>query len=158
VESTTVPIACGERLFGRSEFLPALQAGIAVAQPDLAHAGGISEGRRIAALAETFDVPVAPHCPLGPIALAASLQVAFATPNLLIHEQSLGIHYNTTADLLDYLVDPTVFRFVDGHCLRPTGPGLGIDVDEKAVRRAAEQGHRWRNPVWRHADGAFAEW
>jgi galactonate dehydratase len=158
VESTTIPIACGERLYSRTDFLPALQSGIAVAQPDLAHCGGISEGRRIASLAETFDVAVAPHCPLGPIALAASLQVAFATPNLLIHEQSLGIHYNTTADLLDYLVDPTVFRFVDGHCLRPTGPGLGIEVDEASVRRAAEVGHRWRGPVWRHRDGGFAEW
>lgn len=158
VESTTVPIACGERLFSRNDFLPALQSGIAVAQPDLAHCGGISEGRRIASLAETFDVLVAPHCPLGPIALAASLQVAFATPNLLIHEQSLGIHYNATADLLDYLVDPSVFRFVDGYCLRPTSPGLGIEVDEAAVRRADEVGHRWRGPVWRQDDGAFAEW
>jgi galactonate dehydratase len=158
VESTTVPIACGERLFSRADFLPALQSGIAVAQPDLAHCGGISEGRRIATLAETYDVLMAPHCPLGPIALAASLQVAFATPNLLIHEQSLGMHYNVTADLLDYLVDPSVFRFSDGHCTRPTAPGLGIEVDEKAVRRAAEIGHRWRGPVWRHDDGAFAEW
>jgi galactonate dehydratase len=158
VESTTIPIACGERLFSRTDFLPALQAGIGVAQPDMSHAGGISEGRRIAALAETFDVLLAPHCPLGPIALAACLQVVFATPNFLIQEQSGGIHYNVTGDLLDYLVDPSVFRFVDGFCERPTQPGLGIEIDEAAVRRAAEQGHRWRGPVWRSPDGSFAEW
>ncbi|UOY02572.1 galactonate dehydratase [Blastococcus sp. PRF04-17] len=158
VEATTLPIATGERLYGRAEFLPVLQAGIAVAQPDVAHAGGISECRRIAALAETFDVLLAPHCPLGPIALAACLQVDFATPNVLIQEQSLGIHYNTTSDLLDYLVDPSVFEFGAGWCARPTGPGLGIEVDEAAVRRAAEIGHRWRGPIWRHPDGSFAEW
>jgi galactonate dehydratase len=158
VASTPLPIALGERLYSRAEFLPALQAGVAVVQPDVSHAGGISEVRRIAALAETFDAALAPHCPLGPIALAASLQVAFATPNFLIQEHSIGIHYNTEADVLDYLVDPDVFRFVDGYVERPTKPGLGIEVDEEAVRRAAETGHRWRSPVWRHPDGSLAEW
>ncbi|SOD97684.1 galactonate dehydratase [Blastococcus haudaquaticus] len=158
VGATTIPIATGERLYSRTEFLPVLRAGIAVAQPDVSHAGGISECRRIAALAETFDVLLAPHCPIGPIALAACLQVDFATPNVLIQEQSLGIHYNTTSDLLDYLVDPTVFTFDQGWCARPTGPGLGIEIDEAAVRRAAETGHAWRGPVWRHPDGSFAEW
>jgi galactonate dehydratase len=158
VEATRVPIAVGERLYSRAEFLPALQAGVAVVQPDVSHAGGISETRRIGALAETFDVALAPHCPLGPIALAASLQVAFATPNFLIQEQSVGIHYNGDADVLDYLVDPDVFRFVDGFVERPTKPGLGIEIDEAAVRRAAETGHRWRSPIWRHRDGSLAEW
>ncbi|NUO55426.1 MAG: galactonate dehydratase [Hamadaea sp.] len=156
--STAVPIATGERLYSRTDFLPVLQAGIAVAQPDLSHAGGISESRRIATLAEMFGVLVAPHCPLGPIALAACLQVDLATPNFLIQEQSLGIHYNVGRDLLDYLVDPDVFTFRDGHLLPPTGPGLGITVDEDAVRRADEIGHDWQSPVWRHADGAYAEW
>ena len=158
VEATTVPIATGERLYSRTDFLPVLEAGIAVAQPDVSHAGGISETRRIASLAETFDVLLAPHCPLGPLALAACLQVDFATPNVLIQEQSLGIHYNTTSDLLDHLVDPSVFAFRDGWCARPTGPGLGVEIDEAAVRRAAAVGHRWRGPVWRHPDGSFAEW
>jgi galactonate dehydratase len=158
VECTTVPIGTGERLYSRWDFRDVLPTGIAVAQPDLSHAGGISETRRIAAMAEAYDVALAPHCPLGPIALAASLQIAFAVPNFLIQEQSLGIHYNRGNDLLDYLVDPAPFRFVDGHVARPLGPGLGIEVDEAAVRRAAEVGHRWRNPVWRHADGSFAEW
>jgi galactonate dehydratase len=154
----TVPIALGERLYSRTDFLPALQAGIAIAQPDLSHAGGISETRRIAALAETFDVQIAPHCPLGPIALAASLQVGFATPNFLIQEQSAGMHYNTGADLIDYVLDRSPFTFVDGHAARVDAPGLGVSVDEAAVRAADRRGHEWRNPVWRHDDGSLAEW
>jgi galactonate dehydratase len=162
VEATTVPIATGERLYSRTDFLPALAAGIAVAQPDVSHAGGISELRRIAALAEAHGVLLAPHCPLGPLALAASLQVAFATPNFLIQEQSIGIHYHRGdgggAELLDYLLDRSPFRFVDGQVARWSAPGLGIEIDEDAVRRADATGHRWRSPVWRHPDGSFAEW
>lgn len=158
VAASPVPLATGERLYSRAEFLPVLTAGVAVAQPDLSHAGGISEVRRIASLAETFGALLAPHCPLGPIALAASLQIAFATPNFLIQEQSRGIHYNKDADLLSYVVDPEPFRFVDGHARRGDRPGLGITVDEAAVRAADRTGHAWRNPVWRHPDGSFAEW
>jgi galactonate dehydratase len=159
VSASTIPVATGERIYSRTEALPALQAGIGVLQPDLSHAGGISEVRRLGALAETFDVLLAPHCPLGPISLAASLQVAFCTPNFLIQEQSIGIHYNSgTAELLDYLVDPSVFRFDAGHIRRPLGPGLGIEVDERAVRRADGSAPDWRGPLWRHTDGSFAEW
>ncbi|SDT12272.1 galactonate dehydratase [Microterricola viridarii] len=158
VQGTSVPVATGERLYNRQEFLPVLQSGIAVAQPDLSHAGGISEVRRIAALAEAYDVQLAPHCPLGPIALAACLQVGFATPNYLIQEQSIGIHYNQGAEVLDYVVDKTPLRFVDGSIERLTGPGLGIEVDEAAVRAADAVGNAWRTPLWRHADGSFAEW
>ena len=95
---------------------------------------------------------------MGPITLAASLQLDFATPNFLIQEQSLGIEYGGGSELLDYLVDPQVFTFVDGHIERPTGPGLGIDVNEDVVREAAANPHRWRSPVFRHQDGSFAEW
>ncbi|WP_430298202.1 galactonate dehydratase [Sinomonas sp. B1-1] len=157
-DSTTIPVATGERLYSRQEFLPVLQAGIAVAQPDLSHAGGITEVRKIAALAETFDVQLAPHCPLGPLALAACLQVGFSTPNYLIQEQSIGIHYNQGAEVLDYVLDKTPLRFVDGSIERLTGPGLGLEIDEAAVRDADRRGHAWRGPVWRHPDGAFAEW
>ncbi|HET6743893.1 MAG TPA: galactonate dehydratase [Kribbella sp.] len=157
-ESTSIPIATGERLFSRWDFRDVLPAGIAVAQPDVSHAGGISEVRRIAAMAEAYDVSVAPHCPLGPITLAASLQLDFAMPNFLIQEQSLGIEYGGGNALLDYLVDPDVFAFTDGHVQRPTGPGLGIEVNEDAVRAAAADPHRWRSPVLRHDDGSFAEW
>jgi galactonate dehydratase len=158
VEHTTVPLATGERLYSRWDFRDVLTTGIAVVQPDVSHAGGISEVRRIAALAEAHDVSLAPHCPLGPIALAASLQLAFATPNFLIEEQSIGLHYNQGSELLDYLMEPDVFRFTDGYAALPTAPGLGIEIDEPAVRRAAERGHRWRNPVWRAPDGSFREW
>jgi galactonate dehydratase len=157
-QSTSIPVATGERLFSRQEFLPVFNAGIAIAQPDLSHAGGITEVRKIASLAEVFDVQLAPHCPLGPIALAACLQVGFATPNFLIQEQSIGIHYNQGAEVLDYVLDKTPLAFVDGCIERLTGPGLGIEVDENAVRAADKRGHAWRSPVWRHADGSFAEW
>lgn len=156
--ATSIPIATGERLYSRWDFERVLDKGIAIAQPDISHAGGVSETRRIAAMAETYDVSLAPHCPLGPIALAASLQVDFAAPNALIQEQSLGIHYNEGSDLLDYLVDPVVFDFADGYVSRPTGPGLGIEVDAAAVERAAETGHRWRTPTFRRDDGSLAEW
>ncbi|OON71356.1 galactonate dehydratase [Streptomyces tsukubensis] len=156
--ASPVPIATGERLYSRTDVLPALQAGVAVLQPDLSHAGGISEVRRIASLAETFDTLIAPHCPLGPVSLAASLQVAFTTPNFLIQEQSIGIHYNDGAEVLDYVVDTEVFRFHQGHLALPTAPGLGIEVDEAAVRAADGRTPDWHNPVWRHEDGSFAEW
>lgn len=163
VACTSIPIATGERLYSRWDFQPVLQAGIAVAQPDISHAGGISEVRRIAAMAEAHNVFMAPHCPLGPIALAACLQVDFAIPNLLIQEQSLGIHYNgAKSDLLDYLRDPSVFTYRDGWVERPHLPGLGVDVDENAIAAAAawarEHEHEWRTPVWRHEDGSLAEW
>lgn len=159
VGATVVPIATGERLYSRTDVLPALEAGVAVLQPDVSHAGGISETRRIAVLAETFGVLLAPHCPLGPIALAACLQVDAVSANFLIQEQSLGIHYHDgSSDLLDYLVDPSVFAFADGHLTVPQLPGLGVTVDEAAVRRADEIGHDWQSPVWRHDDGSFAEW
>lgn len=156
--STTTPVATGERLYSRGEFLPVLQAGVAVVQPDVSHAGGITEVRKIASLAEVYDVQLAPHCPLGPIALAACLQLGFAVPNFLIQEQSIGIHYNEGAEVLDYVVDPAPLAFAAGHIERLTAPGLGIDVDESAVRRADARGHAWRGPIWRHADGSFAEW
>ena len=158
IAASAIPIATGERLYSRWDFLPVLQSGTAVVQPDLSHAGGISEVRRIAALAETFDAALAPHCPLGPLALAACLQVDLATPNFLIQEQSLGIHYNQQSDLLDYLIDQSVFQFNHGYIERPTRPGLGVDIDERAVRRADAVSSPWRTPLWRHDDGAFAEW
>ena len=155
----STPIALGERLFSRWDFKRVLHEGyVDIIQPDPSHSGGITETRKIAAMAEAYDVAVALHCPLGPIALAANLQLDAVCYNAFIQEQSLGIHYNTTNDLLDYLVDPSVFAYEDGHVAIPQGPGLGIEVNEDFVRRAAAEGHRWRNPIWRHADGSFAEW
>ena len=156
---TSTPIATGERNFLRWGFKDILTKGIAdIIQPDLCHAGGIFEVRKIAAMAECFDVAVAPHCPLGPIAFAASLQLDYCTPNAVIQEQSLGIHYNQGADLLDYLEDPKVFGYKDGYVYRNSLPGLGITVNEDKVREAAKVGHSWLNPVWRTGDGVVAEW
>src|SRR6185312_2376610 len=129
---TSIPIALGERLYSRWDFKPFFEnAVIDIAQPDLAHAGGISECRRIAAMAEAYDVAIAPHCPLGPIALAACVQLALATPNFVIQEMSLGIHYNTREhDLLTYLQDPAPFDLEDGMIKTLAAPGLGIAIDE----------------------------
>ncbi len=155
---TTVPIAVGERLYTRWGFKSVLLDGyVDIVQPDLSHAGGILETRKIAAMAEAFDVAVAPHCPLGPITLAASLQLDACTPNVFIQEQSLGIHYNEGGDLLDYLEDPGVFIHKDGYLPIPAGPGLGIAIDEERVREAARSGHNWKGPVWRNDDGTVAE-
>ena len=155
----STPIALGERLYSRWDFKPFFQMGaVDIIQPDLSHAGGILECRKIAAMAEAYDVAVAPHCPLGPLALAASLQLAACTPNVAIQEMSLGIHYNVGHDLLNFITDKEVLTPVDGYLPIPKKPGLGITIDEAAVREVAKEGHRWRNPVWRHKDGSFAEW
>ena len=153
------PIALGERLYSRFDFKRVLQTGgVDILQPDPSHAGGITETRKIAAMAEAYDVAIALHCPLGPIALAANLQLDALCYNAFIQEQSLGIHYNVGNDLLDYVADRSVFAYEDGFVKMPTAPGLGIDVDAAYVAARAAEGHRWRNPVWRHADGSVAEW
>ncbi len=156
---SSTPIALGERLYSRWDFKRVLEQGVVdIIQPDPSHAGGITETRKIAAMAEAYDVAVALHCPLGPIALAANLQLDAVCYNAFIQEQSLGIHYNTGSDLLDYLADRSVFDYRGGFVVIPGGPGLGIEVDEAHVRAQAAVGHRWRNPIWRHDDGSFAEW
>lgn len=156
---TTVPIATGERMFTRWAFKSILASGgVDIVQPDLSHTGGIWEGRKIAAMAEAYDVAVAPHCPLGPITLAASLQLDFCTPNAFIQEQSLGIHYNQGSDILDYLADPSIFAYQNGYVPLLKGPGLGITINEEKVREMAKVGHNWRNPIWRNADGSVTEW
>jgi galactonate dehydratase len=156
-----VPIALGERLFSRWDFKRVFEANcVDIIQPDLSHAGGMSECRRIAAMAEAYDVAVAPHCPLGPLALAACMQIALTTPNFVIQEMSLGIHYNTDGhDLLTYMSDPTPFAVEDGMVAALEGPGLGIEIDEARVREAAAAVIAgWRNPVWRGPDGGVREW
>jgi galactonate dehydratase len=157
---TTTPIALGERLFSRWDFKPFFEQGaVDIIQPDLSHAGGILEVRKIAAMAEAYDVAVAPHCPLGPLALGACLQIAACTPNHAIQEISLGIHYNTGGhDLLNFCTNKEALTPVDGYLPVPEGPGLGVEIDETAVREADKDRHRWRNPIFRTKDGSFAEW
>jgi galactonate dehydratase len=158
---SSVPLATGERIFSRWEYKLLVDSGLAVWQPDPSHAGGISETRRIASMAETYDIAIAPHSAIGPLALAASLQIDFAIPNALIQEQGVGYKQpgldNSGADILDYLVDTSVFDYSDGFAARPTGPGLGIEIDEAALVRNAYAGEGWM-PNWSaHADGSPAE-
>lgn len=163
---TVTPIATGERNFSRWDFKEIITSGaVDIIQPDLSHAGGISEVRRIAAMAEAYDVALAPHCPLGPIALAACLQVDFTSINAFIQEQSLGIHYNQGSDVLDYMADPSLFQYKDGYVDILKAPGLGVELDEEKVIEMVKIGHDktgpgndWHNPIWRNEDGSIAEW
>jgi len=158
-QHTSIPIATGERMFSRWHFKNILKDGyVDIIQPDLSHAGGITECKKIISMAEAFDVAAAPHCPLGPIALAACLQIDATCYNAFIQEQSLGIHYNQGSDLLDYLTDKSVFNYENGFVNIPSDPGLGISINEAQVIKMAKEGHNWRNPLWRHEDGSVAEW
>ncbi|GAA0756188.1 galactonate dehydratase [Ideonella azotifigens] len=157
--STSIPLAAGERMYSRFEFKRVLEAGgIAIVQPDLSHAGGITECHKIASMAEAYDVAFAPHCPLGPVALAACLQVDFVSHNAVLQEQSMGIHYNKGAELLDYVINKEDFRIANGYIHALPKPGLGVEVDEERVIRAAKNAPDWHNPIWRHKDGSVAEW
>ncbi|KAF5654613.1 galactonate dehydratase [Fusarium sp. NRRL 25303] len=147
-DQTVIPIAFGERLYTRWDIKRFLEdSSVDILQPDIAHAGGISETKRIATMAEAYDVAIAPHCPLGPVAFAASVQVALSSPNFAILEMSLGMHYNTEAgdiDLLTYLKNPNVFDLEGGHVKAPTGYGLGIEIDEEMVVRIAKETEPWQ--------------
>ncbi|MDO4678250.1 MAG: galactonate dehydratase [Eubacteriales bacterium] len=157
--ATTTPIATGERMFSRWDFKNLLQDGyVDIIQPDLSHAGGITECKKIAAMAEAYDVSVAPHCPLGPIALGACIALDSCTPNVFIQEQSLGIHYNKGGDLLDYLEDVSIYQYKDSFIELIPLPGLGVKIDERKVKEASEKCPTWKNPVWRNYDGTIAEW
>jgi galactonate dehydratase len=159
---TSIPIALGERLYHRWDVKPFLEAGlIDILQPDIAHAGGVSETKRLANMAEAYDVAIAPHCPLGPIAFAACLHVGLSTPNFVIQEMSLGMHYNSEAgdiDLNTYLKDQSVFAVEEGYVKAPTGPGLGIDIDEELVRKIAAETEPWQCKEFYGPDGSIREW
>jgi len=158
-DATSIPLAAGERMFSRFDFKRVLaDGGLAILQPDLSHAGGITECHKIAAMAEAHDVALAPHCPLGPVALAACLQVDWVSHNAVLQEQSAGIHYNQGAELLDYVKNRADFRIDGGYVTPSKLPGLGVDVDEERVVEASRNAQDWHNPLWRHADGSVAEW
>ena len=148
-----------ERLFSKYDFKRLLQTGgVDIIQPDLSHAGGITEVKKIAAMAEAYDVALAPHCPLGPVALAACIQVDATCYNAFIQEQSMGIHYNEHHGVLDYIKNKEVYTFTDGFASLPEKDGLGIEVNRELVLEENRMPHRWKNPVWRHEDGSIAEW
>ena len=147
-ESTCIPIAAGERLFTRWQFQELIEKrAVRIVQPDLAHAGGISEVRRIAAMAESRDILLAPHCPLSPVALAASLQIDASCPNFFIQE------HVTLGETL--LTEPFVVEA--GHIKVPERPGLGIELDEGKLAGEKFDGI-WDNPSFTADDGSFAEW
>lgn len=157
--SCSIPIATGERLFSRWDFKKIFEQGaVDIIQPDLSHAGGITEVMKIAAMAEAYDVALAPHCPLGPIALSSCLQIDAVSYNAVIQEQSIGIHYNAANDVLDYIKNKDIFIFRNGFVDIPKGKGLCLEIDENIVLEKSKTPHNWKNPVWRHADGSFAEW
>jgi galactonate dehydratase len=156
---TSIPIATGERLYTRWGFKNILTNGVVdIVQPDLALTGGILEGKKIAAMAEAFDVAVAPHAPYGPVALAATMQLDACTPNVFIQEQSLGIHYNKGFDLLDFVQNKDIFAYEDGFAQLPQGPGLGLKLDEEKIKQVSQTGLQWTNPKWQNHDGTVAEW
>ncbi len=149
--STPVPIASGERLTHRSEFLPLLERdAIAVAQPDVCHAGGLTETRRISALCDTYGVAMAPHNPLGPIATMVNIHLGFATPNFLIQE----VMRSDVPWRNDIVTGGS--EIVGGYVLPPEGKGIGVEIDFKA---AAKHPFEEVRPVqWYHADGSVADW
>ena len=157
--AANIPIATGERLFTKYDFKRLLETGgVDIIQPDLSHAGGITEVKKIAAMAEAYDVALAPHCPLGPIALAACLNVDATCYNAVIQEQSIGIHYNVGKEVLDYALNKEDFKFTDGYVDLPKIPGIGVEVNKELVIEENANPHQWKNPVWRHKDGSVAEW
>jgi galactonate dehydratase len=146
--STHLPIATGERVFTKWGFREVLEKKSAVVlQPDLCHAGGLTEVRLIAGMAEAYYAAIAPHNPLGPISLAAGVQLAASIPNFLCQEQvTLGE---------GYLKKPFVLR--DGYLDLPTGPGLGIELDEHAL--ADKIDHDWKNrELYDQDDGSVVDW
>lgn len=153
-------IAAGERMYSRYDFRRVFEGrGVAILQPDLSHAGGITECMKIAAMAEAYDVAIAPHCPLGPVALASCLAVDMVSWNAAIQEQSMGIHYNQGAELLTYVNNAADFSMADGYLHALTKPGLGVEINEEKIVEASRAADvSWHNPVWRHPDGSVSEW
>jgi galactonate dehydratase len=142
-----VPIAGGERLYSRWDARSYLTRGCAdVLQPDVSHVGGIGELRKIAAMAETFSLPVCPHNPIGPVANAATLHLAACVPNFwLLETMSTDVPWRGD-------VTTEYVRFAKGEMLIPEGPGLGLDLNLEAI---AEHPYERRN--LRHYTGALTE-
>ncbi len=145
------PIATGERLVGRWEFRELLEKrACSIIQPDVSHCGGISEARRIAAMAETYLTPVACHNPQGPVSTAASIQVAFATPNYLIQE----VVREDVPWRKEIVQEPIALD--RGVVPAPTAAGLGIEINEQEAAK-----HPFQPEVTMerfHKDGSVADW
>lgn len=148
-----VPIATGERLVTRFGFREVFERhAVHVIQPDLCHCGGLAEARKIAAMAETYYMGVAPHNPLGPVATAAAVHFDFATPNFLIQEDML-----TDVPWRDEIVQSSL-QHERGYWKPPTAPGLGIEIDEEAAKRYPYKTEVFHTVHARSADGAILDW
>lgn len=156
---TSIPIATGERLFSRWDFKKIFHDGsVSIIQPDVSHAGGITEVAKIASMAESYDIALALHCPLGPVALASCLQIDAISYNAVIQEQSISMHYNKGCDVLDYIKNKEIFNFKEGYLDISNQVGLGVEVDEEKLKEESKKVLDWKNPIWRHKDNSFAEW
>jgi galactonate dehydratase len=152
-EKVSVPIATGERLVGRHQFKPLFeQRACHVIQPDLCHCGGLFEAKKIAAMAETYQMGVAPHNPLGPVANGVALHFALSTPNFLIQEDML-------ADVpWRWEVVNSSLVTENGYWLPSSQPGLGIEVDEERARNHPFQQEVMHSLSIRAADNAVLDW
>jgi galactonate dehydratase len=151
--ASPVPIATGERLLTRHDFRPLFEKQACdVIQPDLCHCGGLWEAKKIAAMAESYYLGVAPHNPLGPVANAAALHFALSTPNFLIQEDMLGDVPWRWEVVRSSLVTQ------NGYWLPATEPGLGIEIDEAAAARHPFQQEIIHSMTARAHDGAILDW
>lgn len=136
----SVPVSAGERLYNRWEFRSLFELKAAdFIQPDVSHAGGIGELKKIAAMAETYHIPICPHNPSGPVANAATLQLAACTPNFYLLE-TMNVDVPWRAEITNEEV-----RFVDGRMIINDKPGLGIDIHEDAIKRHPFQAKELRH-------------
>ena len=151
--ATNVPLATGERMYTRWDFRTTIESqAVSVLQPDLGHAGGISETRRIAAAAETYFMGIAPHNPRGPGVTMASLHLAACTPNFIIQESAIPMGGDPLWD--EMLVEP--LTVTDGYVNLPQAPGIGIKFDESIAERYPFEGRDTAHPVL--ADGSVGDW
>lgn len=157
---TSTPIALGERLYSRWDFKSYLENNrVDILQPDVSHAGGISECIRIGAMAEAYDCAIAPHCPLSVIAFASCVQLDGALHNAVVQEQGINIHNCSRKNpKMQWLKNPEVFAYDNGYIHIPDEPGLGIEIDEDMVKEANKNSHNWKNPVWQLEDGVVIDW
>ncbi len=151
-EKVTFPIATGERLLSRWEFREIFEKqAVSYLQPDGSHAGGISELKRIANMAEVYYMHMMPHCAIGPVAFSSCMQVDAVVPNFLIQEQ---VDVGLGEGLLE---DPWVVE--DGHIDLPTGPGLGFEIDEnEAEQDCGIYEEELGGEHFYESDGSVADW
>jgi galactonate dehydratase len=158
-KNTNVPFATGQRMYSRWDFKQILTEGVIdVAQPSICHAGGITEMRKIANMAEAFDTPVVSKCPVGPIAFAAGIHLCLATQNIIMQDQHHEVYAEKGSNFLDYVANPGFFEHENGYVAISDEPGLGIAIDESAVESKSDRDLQWQSPVWHYDDGSVADW